>query len=77
VGLILRSALIESDRMADPNARHLDDPNRRYVAPQSINLFEDLKDKGLLQTRDLSDDERRRRHRTVDMTIPLRNMLLI
>jgi type IV pilus assembly protein PilW len=77
IGLILRSSLIESDRFADPSARRLGDDDRRFVAPKSVNLFEDLTGEGLKYTRELSDDERRQRHRAVEVTIPLRNMLTI
>lgn len=77
IGLILRSSLIESDRLADPNARRLGDDDRRFVAPKSIDLFDDLNGEGLKYTRELSDDERRQRHRAVEVTIPLRNMLTI
>lgn len=76
IGLILRSSLIEADRIVDPNARRSDDPSRRFVAPESITLFGDLED-ALKSTRKLSEDERKRRHRTVDVTIPLRNVLML
>ncbi len=75
LGLILRSSLIETDRLTDPNARKfVDDEDRSFVERKTIELFGDLE--GLSETRTLTDDERKRRHRSVELTIPLRNMLL-
>lgn len=75
IGVILRSSLIEADRLTDPNARRFDDKDRNLVAPKTIELFRDLGD-SFVATRTLSGDERKRRHRAVELTIPLRNMLL-
>lgn len=48
---------------------------REDVAPASLVLFADL-DAALRQTRTLSADEKVYRHRTVEVTIPLRNVLM-
>ncbi len=48
---------------------------RENVAPAEIVLFEDL-DPALQQARALSADEQRFRHRSVEFTVPLRNVLL-
>ncbi|WP_294001154.1 hypothetical protein, partial [Sphaerotilus sp.] len=45
------------------------------VAPTSLRLFADLGD-ALTYTRSLSAAERRYRHRTLESTIPLRNLLI-
>jgi type IV pilus assembly protein PilW len=49
---------------------------REDVAPATVTLFPDLAT-SLQQARTLSADERRYRHRTVETTIPLRNILLL
>ena len=61
VALILRTSLAER---GDP------------VAPTTLTLFQDM-DPALQQTRTLTADERRHRHRVVEATIPLRNILLL
>lgn len=48
---------------------------REVVAPESIVLFADL-DASLQQTRTLSTADKNYRHRSVEITIPLRNVLL-
>jgi type IV pilus assembly protein PilW len=48
---------------------------REDVATAEIVLFEDLAP-ALQQVRALSADERRFRHRSVEFTVPLRNVLL-
>jgi type IV pilus assembly protein PilW len=50
-------------------------PERDPVSPTSLVLFPDL-DAALRVTRNLSDDERRLRHRTLEFTVPLRNVML-
>jgi type IV pilus assembly protein PilW len=64
LGLILRTSLVEVD------TKDID----KRVAAADISLFGDIP--ALKQTRVLTDDERRMRHRTVEVTIPLRNLLL-
>ena len=49
---------------------------RTNVSPASITLFSDL-GAALEQTRVLSADEQRIRHRAVEVTVPLRNILLL
>jgi type IV pilus assembly protein PilW len=49
---------------------------REAVAPEEITLFGDL-DESLQHTRTLDADERLMRHRAVEVTIPLRNLLLL
>jgi len=48
---------------------------REAVAPASIVLFQDMP-AALHQTRTLSQDEQRFRHRTYEFTVPLRNVLM-
>lgn len=48
---------------------------REVVAPASLVLFSDL-DVSLRQTRNLSAEEQNFRHRAVEVTVPLRNVLL-
>lgn len=48
---------------------------REVVAPETLTLFADL-GVGLQQTRTLTTDERNFRHRTSEVTVPLRNVLL-
>jgi type IV pilus assembly protein PilW len=48
---------------------------REVVAPATLTLFGDL-DAALQQTRTLTTDERKFRHRTTEVTVPLRNVLL-
>lgn len=50
-------------------------PEREAVAPETLTLFPDL-DAALQVARDLSADERRLRWRTLDFTVPLRNVML-
>lgn len=45
-----------------------------YTAPTTVTLFNDL---GVPQTRTLTTAERAFRHRTVEFTVPLRNVLLL
>ena len=61
VAMILRTSLSER---GDP------------VAPATLTLFQDL-DPALQQTRTLTAAERQYRHRVVESTIPLRNLLLL
>jgi type IV pilus assembly protein PilW len=49
-------------------------PDKEVVSPASLSLFSDL-GTALEQTRALSSDEQRFRHRTVELTVPLRNVL--
>jgi len=49
---------------------------KEKVSPASLTLFADL-GTGLTRTRTLSDDAQHYRFRTIDMTVPLRNMLLL
>lgn len=49
-------------------------PDKDIVSPPTLNLFSDL-GTALEQTRTLSNDERRFRHRTIELTVPLRNVL--
>jgi type IV pilus assembly protein PilW len=48
---------------------------REVVAPETLTLFADL-GVALQQTRTLTTDERNFRHRTSEVTVPLRNVLL-
>ncbi|MBK6470676.1 MAG: PilW family protein [Betaproteobacteria bacterium] len=48
---------------------------REVVAPETLTLFADLAT-ALRQTRTLTTDERNYRHRTTEVTVPLRNVLL-
>jgi type IV pilus assembly protein PilW len=48
---------------------------REQVAPASLVLFSDLA-VALRQTRTLTAEERNFRHRTAEVTVPLRNVLL-
>jgi type IV pilus assembly protein PilW len=61
VGLILQTSLIEKE----------------LVAPETLPLFGDLVDASLHMQRTLSADEQHIRHRTIEFTVPLRNMLLL
>jgi type IV pilus assembly protein PilW len=63
LGLLLRGTAIEKD----------DAP---LVAPATITLFKDL-DKALQQDIPLSTAEQRSRHRAVEVTVPLRNVLML
>ena len=47
------------------------------MAPTAFKLFSDLTDTALHQNVTLSDDDQHYRHRVVDFTIPLRNVLLL
>jgi type IV pilus assembly protein PilW len=48
---------------------------REVVAPETLTLFADLPT-ALQQTRTLTTAERNYRHRTTEVTVPLRNVLL-
>ena len=61
VAMILRTSLSER---GDP------------VAPPTLTLFQDM-DPALQQTRTLTAAERQFRHRVVETTIPLRNILML
>jgi type IV pilus assembly protein PilW len=61
MGVILRTSLIEKEA----------------VAPATLPLFGDLDDVSLHLARTLSTDERLSRHRVIEFTVPLRNMLLL
>ncbi|MFL6661318.1 MAG: PilW family protein [Rhizobacter sp.] len=71
VGLILRTSLVERTGTANDLS-----VTTLYQAPTSITLFQDLP-AALQQTRALSANEQKLRHRTVEATIPLRNILLV
>lgn len=49
---------------------------RDIVSPSSLTLFSDL-GTTLTQTRDLSTDEQHYRYRTIEVTVPLRNVLML
>jgi type IV pilus assembly protein PilW len=49
-------------------------PDKEVVSPTELKLFSDLGG-ALEQTRTLTADERLFRHRTVELTVPLRNVL--
>ena len=71
LGFILRTSLQERSR--------LDDPVNGYDAPAAITLFGDATDAlghSLAHTRTLTPGERRYRYRTIEVTVPLRNVLL-
>jgi type IV pilus assembly protein PilW len=61
VGLVLRSALAQ----------------REEVAPATLAMFQDLAAAARPPVRTLTADERHYRHRVVETTIPLRNVLLL
>lgn len=61
VGLVLRDTLRE----------------RQPVAPESLALFKGLAGDALVERRNLSPEERHFRHRTLEWTVPLRNVLLL
>lgn len=61
VAVVLQTSLIEKD----------------LVAPATLTLFSDLTDTSLHVQRTLSVDEQHVRHRTIEFTVPLRNMLLL
>lgn len=67
LGLILRTSLKEKSKT--------DDPVRGYDAPATITLFSDL-DASVHRTRTIGTSERNYRYRTVEVTVPLRNVLL-
>jgi type IV pilus assembly protein PilW len=60
VGLVLRTSL----------------PERDVVAPETLELFQDLPD-GIRQTFTVGNDGANFRHRTAEITIPVRNALFI
>lgn len=67
VGFILRTSLLERAKV------NPDD----YEAPATISLFSDL-GASLTQTRSIAaGDDRRYRYRTVEVTVPLRNVLML
>jgi type IV pilus assembly protein PilW len=66
VGLVLRTSLPEF------NSRH----ERDVVAPETLELFQDLPD-GIRQTFTVGNDGANFRHRTAEITIPVRNALFI
>lgn len=61
MGVILRTSLIEKET----------------VAPANLQLFGDLDASLQPPPRTLSASERLSRHRTIEFTVPLRNMLLL
>jgi len=61
MGVILRTSLIEKET----------------VAPETLPLFGDLDASLRPPLRTLTDDERHSRHRVIEFTVPLRNMLLL
>ena len=66
IALILRSSHHEKEKA-----------NGEKVAPTAFKLFSDLTETALHQTVTLSDEDQHYRHRVVDFTIPLRNVLLL
>jgi len=67
IGFILRTSLKEKSRT--------DDPVRGYDAPATITLFGDL-DTSVRRTRTVGTGESNYRYRTVEVTVPLRNVLM-
>ena len=71
LGLILRTSLQERSKLVDPV--------NGYDAPAAITLFGDATDAlgiSLRHTRTLTNSELHYRYRTIEVTVPLRNVLL-
>lgn len=73
LGLVMRSPLIEKPIIVAGQ------PDPIYAAPEELTMFEDLSSNSgasLARTVTIATADRVKRHRTIELTIPLRNVLL-